>query len=306
VNINSIKTQAAGHLLVGLGLVGLAVLSKSFLAYAAVLGNTALLADSFFRQTGPQARAVNFRIGTVLVLFPIVVLPLASQVESALRPGTIDGYLRGADLYLHLDGFGLSRFCLAHTWAKLTVIFVYAALPFVLALAWIANRPAALVRGAIVATLLVQPFYLLFPAVGPQYAFGAWPLADAQMLATIPTMYARNCVPSLHFTWAVLAAQHVAGRWRWLFVLYALLMAGAAVAGGEHYGVDILAALPFLLLVHHLAPFAKKRTEKLLANLQLSITKRRKFNYGQHSSFGSATFRRKLHRRTQEEKSGHS
>jgi hypothetical protein len=42
-------------------------------------------------------------------------------------------------------------------------------------------------------------------------------------------------------------------RWRWLFVLFAALMPFVAVAGGEHNSIDMIAAIPFMVLVQKLA-----------------------------------------------------
>jgi hypothetical protein len=58
----------------------------------------------------------------------------------------------------------------------------------------------------------------------------------------------------MHLTWAILVAWNLRNpRWRWLFVFYAALMALATVACGEHYFVDILAALPFAAAVQKMA-----------------------------------------------------
>jgi hypothetical protein len=253
MNSDTIKTQILGHGLIGIGLAGLAIRIHNPLAYAGALGYGALLFDSFLRQSELSARTANFRIGVALFLFPILILPLASQMQNAIRPRTIDGLLRAADLRLHLDGFVLSRFCLEHDVARWAVIAVYSGLPLVLALAWMASRSEGLVRAAVIAALLAQPCYLLFPATGPQYAFAGWPFHHAQLLPVISSLYARNCVPSLHFTWAALTAIYTCGRWRWPFIAYAGLMALATVAGGEHYAVDVVASIPFIWLVQRLA-----------------------------------------------------
>jgi membrane-associated phospholipid phosphatase len=254
----SVQTQLFGHLSIGAGLLGLAIVTPSLLLNAALLAYFALLADSFLRQADPKARALNFRLGVGIALFLVLILPLAAQVQSALRPQTLDQVFRTADLALHLDGFALSRFCLLHTSAKMTVIVVYAGLPLVFALAWILSRSHELLYAAVLAALLAQPCYLLFPACGPQYAFAGWPFSPALLAGEISPLHARNCMPSLHFTWAMLAAGSVRGRWRWAFVGYAGLMSLATVAGGEHYFVDVLAAFPFAWLVTKLTLFCRR------------------------------------------------
>ena len=202
---------------------------------------------------------MNFRVGALLFVVPIVILPIAASFESAVRPQVLDDLFRALDLRLGLDGFALSRFCLAHVAARWLVSIVYSALPLVLALCWIAGRSRTFLRGALLGGVFSVPCYLIFPAVGPQYAFTNWPYAGS--LGAIGPGHPRNCMPSMHFTWAFLAALNVRGKWRWLFALYALLMSLATVAGGEHYFIDILAAMPFSLAVQWAAQRLEPRTE---------------------------------------------
>jgi PAP2 superfamily len=162
-------------------------------------------------------------------------------------PHTIDGELRAADLALGLDGFALSRFSLAHLWARWTVEAVYGALPLVVVLAWIVGRSHTLLRAALIGALAALPVYMLLPAVGPEYVFQGWPDAAAHFVPGMAGFSPRNCMPSMHTAWAALAALNVRGRWRAPFAVYAGLMALATVAGGEHYFVDVLAALPWTL-----------------------------------------------------------
>jgi hypothetical protein len=95
--------------------------------------------------------------------------------------------------------------------------------------------------------------YLLLPAAGPEYAFSNFPDPN-DIAVSIGWVHPRNCFPSMHLTWAILVAWNLRNpRWRWLFVSYAALMALATVACGEHYFVDILAALPFAAAVQKIA-----------------------------------------------------
>jgi hypothetical protein len=236
--------------MVGFGFLALLpVFPQNYFVSAAVLAYFALVADSFHRRRDPATRIANFRIGCAIVLFPLFILPLACLGESAVRPKTMDGLFRSGDLWLGLDGYALSRFCLAHSWAYWSTVAVYEFLPLALALAWLASRSRTLVCGAIAGALAALPIYLVLPAAGPQYAFNGWPLPGAQLVAAVSKVHPRNCMPSMHFTWAALAALNVRGRWRAPFVIYAALMGLATVAGGEHYFVDVIAAVPFALVV---------------------------------------------------------
>jgi PAP2 superfamily len=132
------------------------------------------------------------------------------------------------------------------------------------------NRDAGnLLRAALAGGAIAFVLYHFYPAAGPIYAFGqAFPtsLPDPAALASIPAELAmpgaaRNCMPSVHFVWAILAAAEARGlgrAWRACFVLFAVLTAFATIALGEHYVIDLVVAVPFTLCVHAL--FSRERS----------------------------------------------
>lgn len=97
---------------------------------------------------------------------------------------------------------------------------------------------------------LVGPvFYLLFPVVGPMFAFDSWPsqvLPISGALGEIPfdSETPRNCMPSLHTAWALSIFIHSRrGPW-WLRAggtLWLLGTLAATLGFGYHYGVDLVA-----------------------------------------------------------------
>ena len=92
------------------------------------------------------------------------------------------------------------------------------------------------------AAILAVPCYFLMPAVGPVHV--GEPLA------------ARNCVPSLHLTWALLVWLNARQSWlRQGAFVFVLLTAFATLATGEHYVPDLIAAIPFAWLVQKLSKF---------------------------------------------------
>jgi hypothetical protein len=243
------QARLVGHVLVGASFVFLAGYVFHWQAFVAssVAGYFLLLADSFMRERKGEYRATNFRVGALLVIFVCVILPSVDML-TAFRP-VMDQDLRVADLWLGLDGFALSRFCLNHPSAYWTVCVVYGCLPLVMAAAWVASRSYAFLRSAVVASLAAVPCYLLFPAVGPEYAFQDWPFGSRGAVHKLLVGHPRNCMPSMHFAWACLAVIYVKGKKRFLFGLYAGLMSLSTVAGGEHYVVDVIAAVPFVLVI---------------------------------------------------------
>jgi membrane-associated phospholipid phosphatase len=215
----------------------------------ALLGFAVILAASFIRKIPDKFE--DFCIGVSIPVFVCLLLPIGAAT-GWLRPATLDVLFRRADMALGLDGFALTRWLLRTGWYVL-VSPIYSALPLVLALGWALERSRTLLRAAVIGAVLAVPLYLLLPAAGPEYAFSNFPDPNS-VAASVGWVHPRNCFPSMHLTWAILVAWNLRNpRWRWLFVFYAALMALATVACGEHYFVDILAALPFAAAVQKIA-----------------------------------------------------
>ncbi|MYR59542.1 inositol phosphorylceramide synthase, partial [Streptomyces sp. SID625] len=114
---------------------------------------------------------------------------------------------------------------------------------------------------------LVGPaIYMIFPVVGPVFAYGPdgghWATADLwpDTLAPLGTPHAmpfdeitpRNCMPSLHTAWATTLFIHSrkgsrAMRWAGTFWLVATLT--ATLGFGYHYGADLVAGVVFALTI---------------------------------------------------------
>ncbi|MFE9028986.1 phosphatase PAP2 family protein [Streptomyces iakyrus] len=128
-----------------------------------------------------------------------------------------------------------------------------------------------LVRTFLVIGLLGPAFYMIFPVVGPVFAYGPgasgtggvewaaanlWPHTPLPVTTPHPMTYdgitPRNCMPSLHTAWAVAIFVHTrrgpralrfAGTF-WLVVTLA-----ATLGFGYHYGVDLIAGVVFALTI---------------------------------------------------------
>ncbi|WHM41519.1 phosphatase PAP2 family protein [Streptomyces sp. BPTC-684] len=123
-----------------------------------------------------------------------------------------------------------------------------------------------LVRTFLVVGLLGPAIYMIFPVVGPIFAYGAdgghWAVADLWP-DTPPSISApgqmpfdgitpRNCMPSLHTAWATAIFLHSRKGPRILqfggaFWLIATL--GATLGFGYHYGADIVAGVVFTVTI---------------------------------------------------------
>lgn len=123
-----------------------------------------------------------------------------------------------------------------------------------------------LVRTFLVIGLLGPGIYMLFPVVGPIFAYGAdggqWAAADlwpntpppihAPLHMSFDEITPRNCMPSLHTAWATAIFIHSRKgprilRFAGTFWLIATL--GATLGFGYHYGADIVAGVVFTLTI---------------------------------------------------------
>jgi PAP2 superfamily len=215
----------------------------------AVAGFVLIILVAFLRGVKDKYPDVCFATALVCLL---VMLPQLAVVTQWLRPVTLDGPLHALDVWLRLDSFRLSRFLIQAGWQMTVSLPVYESLPLVIAAAWAFERPRYLMRAVIIGPLLAFPFYLLIPACGPAYAFADWPNSANQLAATI--LGPRNCMPSMHFAWALLLLLNARNPiWKTFLFFYVTLMAVAVAAGGEHYVVDVIAAIPFAFAVQWIA-----------------------------------------------------
>ncbi|MGW7135063.1 DUF5933 domain-containing protein [Streptomyces xanthophaeus] len=123
-----------------------------------------------------------------------------------------------------------------------------------------------LVRTFLVIGLLGPGIYMIYPVVGPIFAYGAdgaqWAVADLWPNTPPPIgtpqpmpfdeFTPRNCMPSLHTAWATAIFIHsrkgpLALRCAGTFWLIATL--GATLGFGYHYGGDIVAGVVFTLTI---------------------------------------------------------
>ncbi|MEU6823351.1 phosphatase PAP2 family protein [Streptomyces atriruber] len=128
-----------------------------------------------------------------------------------------------------------------------------------------------LVRTFLVIGLVGPAVYMIFPVVGPIFAYGPgtsgtggvewavanlWPHTPPPIAAPHPVPYdgitPRNCMPSLHTAWAVAIFVHSRKgsrllRYAGTFWLLATLT--ATLGFGYHYGVDLIAGVVFSLTV---------------------------------------------------------
>ncbi|WP_420824837.1 phosphatase PAP2 family protein [Streptomyces coryli] len=123
-----------------------------------------------------------------------------------------------------------------------------------------------LVRTFLVIGLIGPAFYMIFPVVGPVYAYGAeggawavgdlWPSALPSIQIPYPIPFdgitPRNCMPSLHTAWATtlfIHSRHGSRPVRFAGTFWLIATLAATLGFGYHYGVDLIAGVVFALTI---------------------------------------------------------
>jgi hypothetical protein len=179
---------------------------------------------------------------------------------SCLRLLKYDEFVYNFDALLGQPSFVLGRLVEHHTLLMIIVSVSYGLLPMAIlgtfaAYLWGRSQAESLVvlRTFILNLLASVPLYLLFPVCGPKAAFAHFPnqapfhlTPHLLRLAATP-----NGVPSVHTSSALLIFWFLR-RWRWGactgFIFLALTVL-ATLGSGQHYLFDLLAAVPYAVLI---------------------------------------------------------
>ncbi|MFG3001072.1 phosphatase PAP2 family protein [Streptomyces sp. NPDC048340] len=198
-------------------------------------------------------------------------------ITSKTRPTVLDQYVATADHALGNPSWVVGRIVEASGPIGAHVLdWVYiqlAVAAVIVALYQLRNVAAErrfpghhLVRTFIVVGLLGPGIYMIFPVVGPIFAYGAdggqWAVANLWP-HTPPTVSVpqaipfseyppRNCMPSLHTAWATAIFIHSRKgprALRYLGVFWLIATLGATLGFGYHYGADIVAGVVFTVTI---------------------------------------------------------
>lgn len=202
-----------------------------------------MVMGSFFRREHSK-RIEDLR--TAVIFFAYAALASAGQLLLIRhRIFTIDSSLLSCDRLLAFPTLNIWHWTTAHPFVFYACGTIYVLLPTVLAITWIVEQDAIMRLACVIAGVLCFVGFWLLPAVGPYHydwiRHTPFPLAQ------------RNCLPSMHMTWALLLAMIARDRRLKIALwVYAGLIAVATIGVGEHYLIDLIAAVPFSLLVLHL------------------------------------------------------
>ncbi|MBL1117797.1 inositol phosphorylceramide synthase [Streptomyces sp. 110] len=203
-------------------------------------------------------------------------------ITAKTRPAVLDPYLATADHALGNPSWLAGRIVEAMGPVGAHVLdYVYIQLPMAAAIVSIYQLRNVgverrfpshhLVRTFLAIGLLGPAIYMIFPVVGPIFAYGGgafgtggehwaianlWPHTPPPISAPHSIRFdeitPRNCMPSLHTAWATAIFVHSRQgprilRFAGTFWLVATL--GATLGFGYHYGVDLLAGVVFALTI---------------------------------------------------------
>jgi hypothetical protein len=209
----------------------------------------------------------NQRLGDFWLVMAISQLPVALVTYvliavATARRARYDLYLNAVDGFFRFPANHLARFLEQHPTLHsiCAADYLYWWVPVWIALLatayWDLGEDWPALATYLLSGILAVPIYLLVPACGPANILPNFPdiyhgpvhvlfVAGARGLA--PT----NCVPSVHFTVALLALWFLRKSKPLLVlaILNAVLTAIATLGLGEHYLIDLLLALPYTWIV---------------------------------------------------------
>ncbi|MEU2735905.1 phosphatase PAP2 family protein [Streptomyces sp. NPDC007095] len=198
-------------------------------------------------------------------------------ITSKTRPAVLDQYVATADHALGNPSWVVGRIVTAtgpigahvldYVYVQLAIAAVIVALYQLRNVAVERRFPGHhLVRTFLVIGLVGPAIYMIFPVVGPIFAYGAdgghWATADLWPNTPPPIgtphqmpfdeITPRNCMPSLHTAWATAIFIHSRKgprilRFAGAFWLIATL--GATLGFGYHYGADLVAGVVFAFTI---------------------------------------------------------
>jgi len=235
-----------------------------FLACLAFTGLASLtvLAVQVLRLRGSQRDEKLSTLGAGSVFgYSALFIAFILNYTTKLHPQTYDLYLYAAD-----QGYGIpicawiGGFLGGQPVLFRVCAIVYGSLPLAVSLLYAYQRSGAKPLGIrvlpafLAGGVAVYLLYNILPAAGPYYVFGAafphrLPQAPGLDLVRLGDV-ARNAIPSMHVGCALLIFWNCRRISRWLYggsAIYLALTVLATIGLGEHYVVDLVAAVPYAL-----------------------------------------------------------
>jgi hypothetical protein len=225
--------------------------------------------------TNSRDYLVPLRRALVLPVFSLVA-GVSMDAVTKSEPSAYDLYLYAFDSGLGIaPGASIAKLFDTLPWLGIAASAIYALLLIFPTLydAWGLRRG---VRGSLMTAFVVAGvcgfiFYQICPGLGPLYVFGSrfpahLPAPGQFHLEMYHGSGARNAMPSMHMTWALLvwwSAWELTPLARFIATGFATLTFLATLGFGEHYLVDLIVAVPFVLLIEAICAFRTERNTAL-------------------------------------------
>jgi hypothetical protein len=227
--------------------------------------------------TGSRHYIQPLRRALVLPVFSLIA-GISMDAVTKAQPPAYDLYLYAFDSALGLTpGASVAKLFDALPWLQMAASAIYSFLLLFPTLydAWGLRRG---VRGNLMTAFAVGGvcgfiFYQICPGLGPVYVFGSHfpahlPGLGEFQLAMYHGAGARNAMPSMHMTWALLvwwSAWELTPLARFIATGFTTLTFLATLGFGEHYLVDLIVAVPFVLLIEAICALRSERKAALRA-----------------------------------------
>jgi PAP2 superfamily len=216
------------------------------------------------------------------LILPAFSLVAGVSMDAVTRsePPAYDLYLYAFDSSLGISpGASVAKLFAALPWLGIAASITYALLLLFPTLydAWGLRRG---VRSSLMTAFAVGGvcgfiFYQICPGLGPLYVFGSrfpahLPVSGEFQLGMYHGAGARNAMPSMHMTWALLvwwSAWELTPLARVIASAFAILTFLSTLGFGEHYLVDLIVAVPFALLIEAICALRSERKAALGAGV---------------------------------------
>ena len=204
---------------------------------------------SIFRRTSSRRFADFHTLLVFLAYAPLAEIVLQSFVVHRIG---VDPSLLAIDRALHFPTLAIWHWIYVHHSLYSAAAAIYLVLPNVVALAWIFEQNTTTRTAWLIGGLMCFVGFALFPAVGPAHY-------DWAAHSALPAP--RNCLPSMHMTWALLIAIMARDRrLKFAFWIFAALTGFATIAIGEHYLIDLVVSVPFTFAIRSSAEWIESRS----------------------------------------------
>lgn len=205
----------------------------------------------------------DFWLVLAITQLPVALITYILIAVATARRARYDLYLNAADRIFWFPANHLARFLEQHSALHSICVadYLYWWVPIWIALLvtaiWDLGEAWRALATYLLSGVLAIPIYLLFPACGPATILPHFPEIYRGPIHLVFATGAsghlapNNCVPSVHFTVALLALWYLRKSKPLLIlgIVNAVITAVATLGLGEHYLIDLLLAIPYTWLV---------------------------------------------------------